>query len=166
MFSCSFDHKVTDIFTALHLIPNKKYSWPLNSTCLNYASPLIHRFFFFHKYYSTIGASQEALVLKNLSANARDTGSVPGLGRHPGEGNSNALQYSCLENSTDRGAWWAAVHGATEGWTWLSHWTQTHTQTHTHNDTWLIEFADLEPWIHGVVTTWGEVALTPALVSS
>ena len=40
-----------------------------------------------------------------------DSGSIPGSGRSPGEGNGNPLQYSCLENSMDRGAWWAAVHG-------------------------------------------------------
>ena len=43
--------------------------------------------------------------------NARDLGSVPGLGRSPGEGNGNSLHYSCLENPTDRGTWWATVHG-------------------------------------------------------
>ena len=53
-------------------------------------------------------------VLKNLPANAedaRDSGSVPGSVRSPGEGNGNPLQYSCLENSMDRGAWQAIVHG-------------------------------------------------------
>ena len=64
--------------------------------------------------------SQVALVVKNLSANTgdlRDTGSIPGLGRSPGEGNGNPLQYSCLENPMDRGAWWATVHGVTKSWT-------------------------------------------------
>ena len=41
-------------------------------------------------------------------------GLIPGLGRSPGEGNGNPLQYSCLENSKDRGAWWATVHGVAE----------------------------------------------------
>ena len=50
-------------------------------------------------------------VVKNLPANAGDVDSVSGLGRSPGEGNGNPLQYSCLENPTDRGAWWATVHG-------------------------------------------------------
>ena len=61
--------------------------------------------------------SQVALVVKNPTANARDIrnmGSVPGLGRSPGEGNSYPLQYSYLENSMDRGAWWAIVHGVAE----------------------------------------------------
>ena len=53
-------------------------------------------------------------VVKNLPANAGDVGSIPGLGRSPGEENSNPLQYSCLENPTDRGAWWATVHGVAE----------------------------------------------------
>ena len=44
---------------------------------------------------------------KASACNAGDLGSVPGLGRSPGEGNGNTLQYSCLENSMDRGAWWA-----------------------------------------------------------
>ena len=53
------------------------------------------------------------LVVKNLPANAgnvRDVGLVPGLGRPPGGGNGNPLQYSCLENPMDRGAWWSIVH--------------------------------------------------------
>ena len=55
-----------------------------------------------------------AAMVNNLSAdagNTRDVGSIPGLGRSPGEGNGNPLQYSCLENHMDRGAWWATVHG-------------------------------------------------------
>ena len=48
---------------------------------------------------------------KESNCNAGDLGLIPGLGRSPGEGNGNPLQYSCLENSMDRGAWWATVHG-------------------------------------------------------
>ena len=51
---------------------------------------------------------------KNLLANAGDVGSVPGLGRSPGEGNGNPLQYSCLEKPMDREAWRATVHGVTK----------------------------------------------------
>ena len=54
------------------------------------------------------------LMVKNLLASAgdvRDAASVPGLGRSPDGGHDNPLQYSCLENSTDRGCWWATVHG-------------------------------------------------------
>ena len=53
-------------------------------------------------------------MVKNLPANAgdiSDSGSIPELGISPGEGNGNPLQYSCLENSMDRGDWWATVHG-------------------------------------------------------
>ena len=49
--------------------------------------------------------------------NAGDHGSIPGLGRSPGEGNDNLLQYSCLENPMDRGAWKATVHGVAKSWT-------------------------------------------------
>ena len=59
-------------------------------------------------------------VLKNLPANAGDAGSVPGLGRFLGVGDSNLPQFSCLENSIDRGAWWATVQGVAKSWTRLS----------------------------------------------
>ena len=54
------------------------------------------------------------LVVKNLPVNARDirnASSLPGLGRYSEGGNGNPLQYSCLENPTDRGTWWATIHG-------------------------------------------------------
>ena len=53
-------------------------------------------------------------VGKVSACNAGDPGLIPGLGRSPGEGDDNPLQYSCLEDSTDRGAWQAAVHGHKE----------------------------------------------------
>ena len=62
-------------------------------------------------------------VVKNLPAKAgdtRDVGLIPGLGRSPGGGNGNLLQYSCLLNSMDRGAWRATVHGVTKSGTQLS----------------------------------------------
>ena len=67
-----------------------------------------------------------ALAVSNLSANAGDSrdvglapvqGSVLGSGTSPAGGNGNPLQYSCLENPMDRGAWWAIVHGVAESWT-------------------------------------------------
>ena len=73
--------------------------------------------------------------LKNLLANARDardTSLIPGLGRSPGVGNGNPLQYSCLENSMDRRAWRATVHGVTKSRTQLG---ESHTHTHTHTYT-------------------------------
>ena len=51
------------------------------------------------------------------ASSAGEMGSIPGSGRSPGEGNGNPLQYSCLENSMDRGAWQATVHGVVKGWT-------------------------------------------------
>ena len=55
------------------------------------------------------------------ACNAGDRGSIPGLGRSPGEGNGNPLQYSCLENPMDGGAWWATVHGVAKSQTQLSY---------------------------------------------
>ena len=49
-------------------------------------------------------------LVKNPPANAGDLGLIPGSGRSPGEGNGNPLQYSCLKNPMDRGAWWSVVH--------------------------------------------------------
>ena len=70
--------------------------------------------------HKSLWASKVLLVVKNLLANAgdiRDTVLIPGLGRSPGEGNSNPLQYSCLENPMGRGAWWATVHGVAKSQT-------------------------------------------------
>ena len=71
-------------------------------------------------------------VVKNPHANAggtRDTDAIPGLRRFPGEGNGKPLQYSCLDNSMDRGVRQATVHGVAKSQTWRTH---THTDTHTH----------------------------------
>ena len=62
-------------------------------------------------------ASQVATVVKNLPGNAgdgKDAGSTPGLERFPGVGNGNPPHFSCLENSMNRGTWWAPVHGVTK----------------------------------------------------
>ena len=76
---------------------------------------------------------QVVLVVKNLPANAvdiRDSGSIPGSGRSPEEGNGNPLQYSCLENPMGKGAWWAAVHGLPTSRTQLNDFTFTLTFMH------------------------------------
>ena len=59
-------------------------------------------------------------VVRNPAAGAGSTGSIPGPGRSPGGGHGNPLQYSCLENPIDRGAWWATVHEVTKSRTQLS----------------------------------------------
>ena len=67
----------------------------------------------------TMAGLPSGSVIKNLPANAGDAGAVgwmPGSGRSPGEGNSNPLQYSCLGNPMDRGAWWVTVHGVMKSW--------------------------------------------------
>ena len=63
--------------------------------------------------------------VKASACNAGDPGSIPGLGRSPGEGNGNSLQYSCLGNPMDRGAWWATVHRVAKSRTQLSDFTYT-----------------------------------------
>ena len=76
-------------------------------------------------------ASQVALVVKNLPANAGDKGDadlIPGLGRSPGGGHIHPLQYSCLENPIDSGAWQSTVHGVTKTWTQLKQ-LSTHANT-------------------------------------
>ena len=77
---------------------------------------------------SPLQASQVVLVVRILPANAgdlRDMGLIPGTGRSPRGGNSNPLQYSCLGNTMDRGAWWATVHGVPKSQKWLSNQTAT-----------------------------------------
>ena len=68
---------------------------------------------------------------KESACKVGDPGSIPGLGRSLGEGNGNPLYYSCLENSMNRGAWRATVHGVTKSWTLLTE-RLIHTHTHTH----------------------------------
>ena len=64
--------------------------------------------------------------VKASACNTGDLGSVPGLGRSPGEGNGNPLQYSCLKNPMDGEAWWATIHGVAKSWTRLSDFTSLH----------------------------------------
>ena len=81
-----------------------------------------------------VWASQVALVVKNLPANTgdvRDKSSIPGSGRSSGGGHGNPLQYSCLENPMDRGAWWATVHRVPKSKTQLRQ-ISMHTCTHIY----------------------------------
>ena len=92
----------TDVATGDHKVPWKEQqSWILSP---HSPGPIFRKW----------------LRVKNLPATAGDPGSIPGLERSPGGGHGNPLQYSCLENPTDRGAWWATVHGVAKSWTWLS----------------------------------------------
>ena len=74
-------------------------------------------------------------VVKNLPAKPGTWISSPGSGRSPGEGNGNALQYSCLGNPMDGEAWWVIVHGFAKSWTRLSACTHTHARMHIHTHT-------------------------------
>ena len=74
--------------------------------------------------------------VKASACNVGDLGSIRGLGRSPGEGNGNPLQYSCLVNPTDGGAWWATAHGVAKSRTRLSDFTSYQIQKglgHTHD---------------------------------
>ena len=67
---------------------------------------------------------------KESAGNAGELGSISGLGRSPGEGNGNPLQYPCLENILDREAWWAAVRGVAKSWPQLATNSQTQSKTY------------------------------------
>ena len=94
----------------------------------------------FAKTYDWLRASQVALVVKTPPADAGDPGDaglIPGLERSPGGGHGNSLQYSCLENPMDRGAWWATVHGVAQSRIWLKQcsmhaWLTTYTTVLLH----------------------------------
>ena len=73
--------------------------------------------FFYTEYISCAGSVPGGSDGKESACNVGDPGSVPRLGRSPGEGNDNPLHYSCLENSVDRGAWRATVHGVAKSQT-------------------------------------------------
>ena len=84
---------------------------------------------FFAVFSEQIGFSDDSMAKESTcnGGDIADAHSVPGLGRSPGGGNGNPLQYSCLEDPTDRGAWWATVHGVAKSWTGLR---QLSTQMH------------------------------------
>ena len=78
------------------------------------------------------GTSLVAQMAETSAYNAGNLGLIPGLGRSPGEGNGSLLQYCCLENTMDRGAWQAAVHGVAKSWTRLSNFTHFIRKTKGH----------------------------------
>ena len=94
-----------------------------------------------------------ALEVKNLPANAGDSGLIPGLGISPGEGTGNPFQYSWLENPMNRGAWRATVHGVTKSRTQLK-WRSTH----THKDVISLYFqsgSNFKAWLPRVLKDLG-----------
>ena len=95
----------------------------------------IGRIIGFYKRYSFMSCFvgfPSGLEVKVSACNVGDLGLIPGLGWFFGEGNGNPLQYSCLENPMDGGAWWATAHGVTKSQTWLSHFTSLHFCCITH----------------------------------
>ena len=97
-----------DIFTAVRLHHSKTSRQGKRAGC-----PSMGPWWCLGQLQSVVWTSQLGLTVKNPPANAGDTrdgGLIPGSGRSPGEENDNPLQYSCLENLMDRGAWWPAVH--------------------------------------------------------
>ena len=111
MISYSICFILSDI--SLSIIPSKSIHVVANGNSTVYIYTCI----------SLYGASQVALVVKNLLANAgdvRDSGLTPGSGISPGGGHGNPLQYSCLENPRHRGAWRAIVQGVPKNQTQLS----------------------------------------------
>ena len=88
--------------------------WAMFSKAINLLAYQLDLLSFIRTLISRVWASLMAQMVKESACKAGDTGLIPELGRSPGEVNGNPLQYSCLENSTDRGAWWATAHGVTE----------------------------------------------------
>ena len=94
--------------------PGRREGSVIESRCPRSASCGLHSAFKYFELVINIQVSQVALVVKNLPANARDTGSIPGSGGSPGVANGNLLQCSQLENSMDRETWWTTVYGASK----------------------------------------------------
>ena len=117
------------------------------------ATPFFSNYSFDKLHLNSCGFSGGS-VGKESACNAGDLGLIPGLERSPGKGNSNPLQYSCMENSMDRGTWWATVHGVTKSWTWL--WPSFHWNSYNnlpcleHDDPTLISLCmfHLRKWYH------------------
>ena len=143
IFPCSVSSTISD-FSRLYCQLFSLYSYflsSLNYLNLNYS---LQSFQNWHLYLWHICSSMSYIYLflqleqlsnstigsdgKVSACNVGDSGSIPGLGRSPGEGNGNPWQYSCLEKSKDRAPGQATVHGVIKSQTWLS----THTHMHTH----------------------------------
>ena len=101
-------------------------------------------------------ASLVAQTVKASARNAGDPGSILGSGRTHGEGNGNPLQYPCLENPMERGAWWATVHGVAESRTRLSDFTFFHFQSRYYDNIliWLIKTKPYQNICRIIPTKW------------
>ena len=100
-----------DIYLSIHKVVLNGY---------HVLTAYIFMYIYIYIYLLIYNKQQVSLVVKNPPASKRDTkdmASIPGLERSPGERNGNPVQYSCLENPMDRGAWWATVHGGHKVWT-------------------------------------------------
>ena len=103
------------------LFSNKKgtnYWYMQHHYYTQWKTPDLKDYILYDSIYTTFGKSFPGSSDGKASAyNTGDLGLIPGWGRSPGEGNDNPLQYSCLENPMDWGAWWATVHGVAKSWT-------------------------------------------------
>ena len=118
----------------LQSFPNKRYTGSEFFDLLNDWNVLILSIYL--TYLGFPGGSE----VKASACNVGDLGSIPGSGRSPGEGNGNPLQYSCLENPMDGGAWRATVHGVAKSWTRLSDFTFTFTFCYLQFSIWIPGF--------------------------
>ena len=119
------------------------------------------------------GAPSVALAVKNLPANAnagdgRNTSSIPASRRYPGEGHGNPLQYSCLENSMDRGAWWVTVHRVAKSQTRLKLLSTQHAWTIRYKKTKTSQLPLLKKQKHrqGVGSKTRVLHMPPAFVTA
>ena len=110
------NHPHTTLFLAQHSVSISMTP----SSGPKYTPVLHHNPHLFPPYLILIWGFPDGSEVKASACNMEDLSSIPGSGRSPGGGNGNPLQYSCLENPMDGGAWWATVHGVTESHTRLS----------------------------------------------
>ena len=102
--------------------PSMVPGWHRCTNCFITWTNATNLFFFLHRCFRWLKGKESACQWSRCRFEA-DAGLIPGLGKPPAERNGNPLQYSCLGNSMDRGAWWATVHGVTKSQIQLSDWT-------------------------------------------
>ena len=112
-------------------VPSPGGSVPIPPPITSRAMSPVSSHSWFKATFPTTCLPQVGLEGKESACNAGDRGPIPRSGRYPGEGNSNPLQYSCLENPMDGRTWEATVHGVAKSWTWLSDFNSLHFQPPT-----------------------------------